>query len=64
MLILQDMVRLQLENNGKKDLASYVLKLIDINETAFPALREYLRDQLLKYAEKNINSLKAAICSK
>lgn len=58
LLILQEMARLQLENNGKKDPASYVLKLIDINETAFPALREYLRDQLLKYAEKNINSLR------
>ncbi len=57
-LLLQEMSRLELEKNDKTGTGTYSLNLIDVNATAFPQLRSYLRDQLFKYAEKNINSLR------
>lgn len=58
LLLLQEMARLELEKKGTIGSGANVLKLIDSNERSFPQLRNYLRDQLLKYAEKNINYLR------
>lgn len=58
LLLLQEISRLSLEKFGKIDNKSFVLNLIDINSSAFPQIRAYLRDQLYKYAEKNINALR------
>lgn len=56
LLLLQEMARLEAEKGMP---GSFVLDLIDTNENAFPQLRHYLREQLLKYAEKNINILRS-----
>lgn len=56
LLLLQEMSRLAFENHAKQN--SFTLNLIDVNKEAFPSLRIYLRDQLYKFAEKNINSLR------
>lgn len=58
LLLLQEMTRLDLEKTGTIGSGGCVLNLIDVNEKAFLPLRNYLRDQLLKYAEKNINLLR------
>ena len=58
LLLLQEMSRLELEQLGKTGSGSYILNLIDVNENSFPLLRLYLRDQLYRYAEKNINTLR------
>jgi 3-hydroxyacyl-CoA dehydrogenase len=52
-LLLQEMAKRQAETQTK-----HVLTLIDVNEMGFTALGHYLREQLLKYAEKNIISLR------
>lgn len=58
LLLLQEMAKLELENQGKVGTGTYVLNLIDVNEASFVPLHSYLRDQLFKYAEKNINRLR------
>lgn len=55
LLLLQEISFLALKN-----AESYRLNLIDVNEKAFSHLRVYLHDQLLKFAEKNINFLRKA----
>lgn len=58
LLLLQEISRLDLEKHNKVGSGEYTLNLIDVNEKAFPQLREYLRNQLYKHAEKNINDLR------
>lgn len=58
LLLLQEISRLALKKCDTTHRESFVLNLIDVNEDAFPTLRTYLRDQLFKYAEKNINFLR------
>ncbi len=58
LLLLQEISRLELEKHGRVGSGEYILNLIDVNEKAFPQLRAYLRNQLYKYAEKNINLLR------
>lgn len=53
LLLLQEMILLHLK---KKEPCR--LYLIDSNANVYPSLRSYLRDQLMKYAEKNINLLR------
>ncbi len=53
LLLLQEMARLNAETKE-----SYTLTLIDPNEQGLPGLRSYLRSQILRYAEKNINALR------
>lgn len=54
LLLLQEMACLSTEKNEV-----YILTLIDPNEQGLPGLRTYLRSQMLRYAEKNINRLRA-----
>ena len=58
LLLLQEMARCEAEKTGRVGGGTYCLTLIDANEHARMGLRQYLRSQLLKYAEKNINSLR------
>lgn len=56
LLLLQEMSRTELSLTG--GLGNYRLNLIDSNFQAFHDLKRYLRDQITKYAEKNINVLR------
>lgn len=58
LLLLQEMARLEAEATGNVGSGTFRLTLIDTNETGLIALKKYLRDQLLKYAEKNISTLR------
>lgn len=55
LLLLQEMTRLKTQKN---DEHPYTLNLIDLSEEALAHLRIYLREHILKYAEKNINLLR------
>lgn len=60
LLILQQYaLRLAAPNLGDKPAACR-LTLIDTYEAGFPLLKQYLRDQLKKYAERNINGVRKA----
>ncbi len=54
LLVLQEMTLLAC----KGDPASYDLRLIDTNAACFYDLKVYLKQQLLRFAEKNINRLR------
>lgn len=58
LLLLQEMSRLELEKTGAVGGGDYTLTLIDVNEKALYTLKRYLSVQMLKYAERNINSLR------
>lgn len=58
LLLLQEMARCEVEKTGRVGSGEYFLSVIDTNEHAWIGLRHYLRTQLLKYAEKNINNLR------
>lgn len=58
LLLLQEMARLEAEKTGHVGKGDYCLHLIDINRQSLVELRKYLRSQILKYAEKNINQLR------
>lgn len=58
LLLLIKMAELELRNLGKIGSGEYRLKAIDTNEEGLVGLKKYLRQQLLRYAEKNINSLR------
>lgn len=58
LLLLQEIARTEAEKTGEAGSGEYTLTLIDANEQALFSLRRYLRAQLTKYAEKNINSLR------
>ena len=55
LLLLQAMASQDLKNGGK---GKYRLNLIDVNDHLLEALKGYLKDQLIRFAERNINSLR------
>lgn len=57
-LLLQEMTRLEAEKTGKVTGKEYRLILVDANDRALANLKVYLRAQLRRYAEKNINSIR------
>jgi len=57
LLLLQAMAMHEAEKNGFSNSKS-TLTLIDVNENGLPALRKYLRSQMTRYAEKNINTIR------
>lgn len=58
LLILQEMARLEAEKTGAVGSGLYRLNLIDSYESGLISLRKYLRNQMTKYAEKQINNLR------
>jgi 3-hydroxyacyl-CoA dehydrogenase len=58
LLLLQEIARCEAEKTGNVGSGEYILVLIDSNETGLFSLRKYLKSQVLKYAEKNINHLR------
>jgi len=56
---LKAMADLDALSHGAPGSGEYELILVDADRTAFKRLREYLRAQLLKSAEKNISELRA-----
>jgi 3-hydroxyacyl-CoA dehydrogenase len=58
LLLLQEMARQELETTGHIGGGEYQLNLIDNNESALGPLMQYLREQLTRYAEKNIIRLR------
>lgn len=57
-LLLQEMVRCEAEKHGSVGKGHYRLLLIDTQEDALFELKQYLKPQLIKYAEKNIAILR------
>lgn len=55
-LLLQEMARTEMSLTG--NVGNYCLHLIDENKTNFAEIRNYLNNQLVKYAEKNISLLR------
>jgi len=58
LLLLQEMTRLELEKTGAVGSGAYCLNLIDMNDKGLQGLVSYLQAQMVKYAEKNIMSLR------
>ncbi|MBN9377638.1 MAG: hypothetical protein BGO14_11115 [Chlamydiales bacterium 38-26] len=58
LLLLQEMLKVELKKTGRTDSGQFHLYLIDSNPQCFSSLRTYLHKQLLKSAEKEINSLR------
>jgi 3-hydroxyacyl-CoA dehydrogenase len=58
LLLLQEMAKKEMAEHGKAESTVHRLTLIDSNMTAISGLHTYLRSQMLKYAEKNINILR------
>lgn len=56
LLLLQQMACRVAQKNGKAE--KYKLMLIDANEEGVVPLKHYLKDQLKKFAERNINDLR------
>ncbi len=57
LLLLQEIARLQAKDTGKACGAR--LHLIDSNDQTLDGLQAYLRSQLVRFAEKNINDLRS-----
>lgn len=58
LLLIQEMARSEAAAKGLVGSGEYRLVLIDSNAQGLISLRRYLRQNLTKYAEKNINSLR------
>lgn len=58
LLLLQEIARSEAEKAGEVGLGSHCLILIDSDEQRLFSLHRYLRSNLTKYAEKNINLLR------
>src|ERR1700733_10286349 len=58
LLLFQEMARSEAEKYGAVGTGKYRLYLIDTKEETLVGLRHYLRLQLTKYAEKNINQVR------
>lgn len=58
LLLLQEMARLEAEQTGAVGSGLFRLNLIDSHESGLIALRKYLRTQMTKFAEKQINDLR------
>lgn len=57
-LLNQEMTRIEAEKEGLTGGGHYVLMLIDTNEQSLFTLKKYLRQQLIRFAEKNIGRLR------
>lgn len=57
-LLNQEMARIEAEKKGLTGSGHYSLTLIDPNEEALFSLKKYLRQQLIRFAEKNIGRLR------
>lgn len=62
LLTLQEMSRLQLQHHGRADGAR--LHLVDASDAALDGLQGYLRNQLVRWAEKNINALRSGYATR
>ena len=60
LVLLQEMTRTEALAFGKVGTGQFRLHLVDPNEEALEELPGYLKAQILRYAEKNINSLREA----
>ncbi|NGX42137.1 MAG: putative 3-hydroxybutyryl-CoA dehydrogenase [Chlamydiae bacterium] len=58
LLLLQEMARREAMYTGGVGNGEYSLVLIDANKAALGSLRRYLRSQVRRFAEKNINPLR------
>lgn len=58
LLLLQEMARLEAELTSSIGTSGNKLWLIDMNQDGLDALKPYLREQLRRYAERNINLLR------
>lgn len=58
LLLLQEMAKKELAAFGRVGSPAHKLTLIDSNRMAISGLHAYLRSQMLKFAEKNINALR------
>lgn len=58
-LLLSLMAMTELAEIGKVGSGAYSLKAIDLNEASLLGLKESLKKHLIRFAEKNINSLRA-----
>lgn len=57
-LLLQEIAALEASQKGSVGSGEYILTLIDSDEKSFISLKQYLHEQILKYAEKNIVQLR------
>lgn len=58
LLLLQEIAKLEASTTGKVGSGRYALTLIDSSAEALPGLRTYLRMQMRRFAEKQINALR------
>lgn len=58
LLLLQEIARIEAAATGAVGNGQYRLILVDTNMDSHVGLKKYLRTQVTKYAEKNINSLR------
>ncbi len=58
LLLLREIARLEASTTGKVGSGAYTLTLIDPNTDGLPGLRTYLRSQMTRFAEKQINDLR------
>lgn len=58
LLLLQEIAREEAESIGQVGSGSHCLHLIDARDEALGGLRQYLRYQMQRYAEKQINTLR------
>lgn len=58
LLLLLEQARVEAEKNAEVGTGKYRMVLIDANDEALINLRSYLRKEIRKYAERNINSLR------
>lgn len=63
LVLLQEITYTEAVACGKVGTGNYRLHLIDTNEEALEELPHYLKDQLLRFAEKNIGRLREAFAS-
>lgn len=63
LLLLIEIANQELKLHGKLGSSGCRLKAIDPNEEGLAGLKKYLRKQLLRYAEKNINALREAFAN-
>lgn len=62
-LMLVKMIEQELLDVGTVGSGAYRMKAIDLSENALFGLKQYLRKQLVRYAEKNINDLRKGFAS-
>src|SRR5690606_35263663 len=58
LLLVQEMAFQEARTRGAVGTGEYTLVLIDAQEKALLPLKKYLRTQLLRFAEKSINTLR------